>query len=39
MQWLGAGYLAWLGFKMLTAKPGAKPVLHIEPRHYFKRQG
>lgn len=38
VQWLGAIYLAWLGFKMLTAKPGAAPVLHIEPRHYF-RQG
>ena len=25
VQWLGAAYLAWLGFKMLTAKPGAKP--------------
>jgi threonine/homoserine/homoserine lactone efflux protein len=22
VQWLGAAYLAWLGFKMLTAKPG-----------------
>lgn len=39
VQWLGAGYLAWLGFKMLTAKPGAKPVLHFEPRHYFKQAG
>jgi len=39
VQWLGAAYLAWLGFKMLTAKPGAKPVLHIEPRHYFKQAG
>lgn len=39
VQWLGAGYLAWLGFKMLAAKPGAKPVLHIEPRHYFKQAG
>ena len=38
VQWLGAGYLAWLGWKMLTAAPGAKPVLNIAPRHYF-RQG
>ena len=38
VQWLGAAYLGWLGFRMLTAKPGAQPVLHIEPRHYF-RQG
>jgi threonine/homoserine/homoserine lactone efflux protein len=37
VQWLGAAYLAWLGFKMLTAKPGAAPVLHIKPRHYFQQ--
>ena len=38
VQWLGAAYLAWLGWRMLTARPGQAPVLHIEPRHYF-RQG
>src|SRR5512132_4219897 len=27
VQWAGAAYLAWLGFRMLTAKPGAKPIL------------
>ena len=37
VQWLGAAYLAWLGFKMLTAKPGDAPVLTIHPRHYFKQ--
>jgi len=37
VQWLGAGYLAWLGFKMLTAKPGAAPVLDIRPRQYFRQ--
>jgi leucine efflux protein len=37
VQWLGAGYLAWLGARMLLAKPGAAPILHIEPRHYFKQ--
>jgi leucine efflux protein len=37
VQWLGAAYLAWLGAKMLLAKPGAKPILNIEPRHYFRQ--
>jgi threonine/homoserine/homoserine lactone efflux protein len=39
VQWLGAAYLAWLGAKMLLAKPGAKPILHIEPHHYFRQAG
>ena len=37
VQWIGAAYLAWLGAKMLLAKPGDAPVLHIEPRHYFRQ--
>ncbi|HSV51457.1 MAG TPA: LysE family transporter [Burkholderiaceae bacterium] len=37
VQWLGAAYLAWLGFRMLTAKPGAKAILNIEPRQYFRQ--
>jgi leucine efflux protein len=37
VQWLGAAYLAWLGFKMLTAKAGDKPLLNILPRHYFRQ--
>src|SRR3569832_2040493 len=37
VQWAGAAYLAWLGAKMLLAKPGARPILHIEPHHYFRQ--
>lgn len=37
VQWLGAAYLAWLGFKMLLAKPGAAPILHIKPHHYLRQ--
>ena len=37
VQWLGAAYLAWLGWKMLTAKPGAAPLLNIRPRQYAQQ--
>ena len=37
VQWLGAIYLGWLGYKLLTSKPGDKPAVNIEPRHYFKQ--
>ncbi len=37
VQWLAAAYLAWLGGKMLLAKPGADPILHIKPHHYLRQ--
>ena len=37
VQWLGAAYLAWLGVKMLLAKPGDAPILNIRPRQYFQQ--
>ncbi len=37
LQWLGAAYLAWLGFKMLTVKAGDKPLLNIKTGHYFRQ--
>lgn len=37
VQWVGAVYLAWLGFKMLMAKPGDAPILTIKPSHYFRQ--
>ncbi|WP_090142529.1 LysE family transporter [Limnohabitans sp. DM1] len=35
LQWLGAAYLGWLGFKMITAKPGEGPALDIRSGRYF----
>jgi threonine/homoserine/homoserine lactone efflux protein len=37
IQWLGAVYLAWLGWKMLSAKPGDAPVMNIRPRQYLQQ--
>ncbi len=37
VQWVGAAYLAWLGGKMLLAKPGAAPILNIKPHHYLNQ--
>ena len=37
VQWLGAAYLAWLGAKMLLAKPGDAPILKMKTGHYFRQ--
>lgn len=37
VQWLGALYLGWMGWRMLVAQPGQAPVLDIRPRHYFRQ--
>lgn len=37
VQWIGAIYLGWIGYKLITAKPGDQPVIKIAPRHYFKQ--
>ena len=36
LQWAGAAYLAWLGYKMLVAKTGEGPSIQITPGHYFR---
>ena len=36
LRWLGAAYLAWLGYKMITAKAGEEPHIQITPGHYFR---
>ena len=37
VQWMGALYLTWLGWKLVSAKPGDAPVLNIRPRDFFQQ--
>jgi leucine efflux protein len=37
VQYLGAAYLAYLGVRMLLAKPGDAPVLKMRPSHFFNQ--
>lgn len=37
LQWLGAAYLAVLGLRMLRARPGDAPVLHIRAGQYVRQ--
>jgi threonine/homoserine/homoserine lactone efflux protein len=37
VQYAGATYLAYLGVRMVLAKPGDAPILHMEPRHFVRQ--
>ena len=37
VQWLGAAYLAWMGWRMIIARPGDAPVLKIRTGQYFRQ--
>ena len=37
VQWGGAAYLAWVGVRLLLAKPGAPLPVRIEPRRYARQ--
>ena len=37
VQYLGAAYLAWIGLKLIFARPGTASPVRIEPRHYARQ--
>jgi leucine efflux protein len=37
VQYAGALYLAWIGLRMILAKPGDRPVLDMQPHHFFRQ--
>ncbi len=37
VQYAGAIYLAYLGVRMMLAKPGDAPILKMEPRRFFRQ--
>jgi leucine efflux protein len=37
VQWLGAAYLLYVGYRIYTTKPGDAPVIDIKPRHYLRQ--
>ena len=37
VQYAGALYLAYLGVRMVLAKPGDAPILRMEPRRFFRQ--
>ena len=37
LQYAGAAYLAWIGLKLLAARPGTALPIRLEPRHFARQ--